>query len=85
LVLQDSSAQVCERFKRGYLDLREQRFAMERARFDELAALAGRADVYLGCNCPTGRQRDVQRCHTVLALGFMRVHYPALLVRFPER
>jgi uncharacterized protein YeaO (DUF488 family) len=85
LVLQDSSVQVFERFKRGYLELLEQRFVKERERFDELAALATHTDVYLGCNCPTGRQRDLQRCHTVLALDFMRVHYPGLLVHFPER
>jgi hypothetical protein len=76
---------VFERFKRGYLELLEQRFVKERERFDELAALATHTDVYLGCNCPTGRQRDLQRCHTVLALDFMRVHYPGLLVHFPER
>lgn len=85
LLLQDSSAQAFARFERGYLELLDQRFTTERDRFDELAALASRADVYLGCNCPTERQRDVQRCHTVLALGFMRVHYPGLSVRFPGR
>jgi uncharacterized protein YeaO (DUF488 family) len=85
LVLEDPSAQGFARFRRGYQRLLEQRFTKERERFDELAELAGRANVYLGCNCPTGRQRDVQHCHTVLALDFMRVHYPTLFVRFPER
>ena len=45
--------------------------------------LARRHDVYLGCNCPTARQPDVLRCHTVLALAFLRERYPDLSVRLP--
>lgn len=72
-----------ERFAREYRKLLEQRFVSERSRFDELAELARRHDVYLGCNCPTARQPDVRRCHTVLALAFLREHYPDLSVRLP--
>jgi uncharacterized protein YeaO (DUF488 family) len=72
-----------EHFARAYRALLEQRFASERNRFDELAQLARQRDVYLGCNCPTARQPDVQRCHTVLALAFLREHYPDLVVRMP--
>ena len=72
-----------ERFARDYRELLEQRFASERARFDAIAALARQHDVYLGCNCPTARQPDVLRCHTVLALAFLRERYPDLVVRLP--
>lgn len=72
-----------DRFARGYRALLEQRFASERSRFDAIAALARECDVYLGCNCPTARQPDVRRCHTVLALAFLRERYPDLVVRLP--
>jgi len=70
------------RFERAYLELLSRRFEKQRAAFDALAALAGRKDVYLGCNCPTAKQPEVRRCHTWLALGFLRKHYPDLEVRF---
>jgi len=70
-------------FRAGYLHLLEQRFARERAAFDTLRDQARRGDVFLGCNCPTAKQPDVHRCHTVLALGFLAQHYPELEVRWP--
>jgi hypothetical protein len=82
-LLVDASPQSYARFARGYQKLLAVRFAAERARFDELAELARREDVYLGCNCPTTRQPDVHRCHTVLALAFLRDRYPDLDVRTP--
>ncbi len=48
------------------------------------SALATDEDVFLGCNCPTAKNPDVQRCHTVLALKFMQERYPALEVAFPD-
>jgi hypothetical protein len=83
LLLDDSSDEAFQRFARGYRKLLEQRFARERERFDALASLARRDNVYLGCNCPTARQPDVRRCHTVLALEFMRRHYSDLVVHEP--
>jgi hypothetical protein len=82
-LLEDASAASYERFARGYRQLLAQRFAAERARFEQLAELARRANVYLGCNCPTTRQPDVRRCHTALALAFLRERYPDLDVRMP--
>jgi hypothetical protein len=82
-LLEDSSAASFARFQREYRALLEQRFATERRRFDELAELSRNNDVYLGCNCPTQRQPDVRRCHTLLALAFLRDRYPDLDVRFP--
>ena len=82
-LLADASQQSYARFARAYQKLLDTRFAEERARFDELAELARREDVYLGCNCPTTRQPDVHRCHTVLALAFLRDRYPDLDVKMP--
>ena len=68
-----------------YRALLEQRFEDDRRPFDLLANMARWHDVYLGCNCPTKKQPDVGRCHTVLALAFMKERYPDLDVRLPER
>ena len=72
-----------ERFERGYLAELDERFATERAAFDELAALATDGDVFIGCSCPTVKNPDPARCHTILALRFMKRHYPKLKVTFP--
>jgi uncharacterized protein YeaO (DUF488 family) len=69
------------RFAREYHALLESRFARDRAPFDALAALARREKVYLGCSCPTAKNPDVRRCHTTLALAFMKKKYPELDVR----
>jgi hypothetical protein len=82
-LMDDGSAASFARFERGYRALIRQRFSTERERFDALAQLARSENVYLGCNCPTARQPDVRRCHTVLALAFMREHYPDLHVQLP--
>ncbi len=70
-------------FADGYRAVVTERFAADRRPFDQLAALARANDVWLGCNCPTAKNPDVHRCHTVLALAFMRTHYPDLDVRMP--
>ena len=80
-LLADPSPTAFRAFERGYSRLLEQRFAVERERFDELAELARHENVYLGCNCPTARQPDVRRCHTMLALKFIQARYPELDVR----
>ena len=51
---------------------------------DPFDGLARRPDVYLGCSCPTKTNPDVRRCHTWLALEFIRERCPELDVRFPE-
>jgi len=84
-LLEDASDAAFSRFAEAYRSLLVQRFSSERARFDELAELGRTHDVYLGCNCPTARQPDVGRCHTVLALAFLRERYPGLDVRLPDR
>lgn len=70
-------------FERAYIVAVSARYADDRAPFDALAAQAVAGDVFLGCSCPTRANPDVGRCHTVLALRFMKERYPELDVRFP--
>jgi len=55
-------------YETKYFDLLELRFKNRRKEFDELAKLATENDVYIGCFCPTKKNPDVYRCHTVLAI-----------------
>ncbi len=71
-------------FQKGYRALLKARFAKDPKPFEQLAERARHSDVYLGCNCPTQRQPEIGRCHTVLALEFMRQHFPDLKVVFPR-
>lgn len=73
------------RFRAGYRALLDERFATDRAPFDALAERARAGDVHLGCSCPTKRQPDVSRCHTALALEWMKERYPDLEVRAPAQ
>jgi hypothetical protein len=70
-------------YRRAYLAELAVRFAQDRIPFEELADDARRGDVFLGCSCPTERNPDVRRCHTYLALEFMRDHYPDVPIQFP--
>lgn len=83
-LLADLSDAAFKRFASAYHKLLDARFKTERARFDELAELAKTEDVYLGCNCPTAKNPDVNHCHTVLALHFMKKKYPKLRVVMPK-
>jgi hypothetical protein len=82
--LEDPTEEAARRFAAGYSALLEQRFAECRAPFDELAEAARGGDVYIGCNCPTRKNPDISRCHTVLALRFMKRKYPTLRVVLPR-
>ena len=82
--LADPSTDAWGRFESRYLRILEQRWQAEATPFDELAELAASENVYLGCSCPTAKNPDVARCHTVLALKFMQARYPALEVEFPK-
>lgn len=70
-------------FKRVYVALLKQRFRQDRAAFDKLARLATDQDVFIGCSCPTKANPRPDRCHTYLALEFMRSKYPNLRVVLP--
>lgn len=70
-------------FKKKYQQLLEDRFEEHPKRFEDLAALAMQGHVYIGCNCPTAKNPNVERCHTVLALEFMKLKFPKLEVGFP--
>jgi hypothetical protein len=82
--LADPSSAAFRRFSSEYHHLLAARFRERRAEFDELAATAASSDVYIGCNCPTKANPDVNHCHTVLALQFMKKKYPKLKVAFPK-
>ncbi|MBK9386123.1 MAG: hypothetical protein IPN34_15025 [Planctomycetes bacterium] len=70
-------------FARAYRETLRQRFAIDRAPFDALADLARTRSVYLGCNCPTAKNPNVQHCHTALALEFLAEHFPDLRIVHP--
>ncbi|MGF1465589.1 MAG: hypothetical protein ACFCGT_05605 [Sandaracinaceae bacterium] len=71
-------------FRAAYLRRLEERYEATPDAFVEIAERARRHDVYLGCSCPTRKQPDVSRCHTVLALRFFAQRFEDLEVRFPE-
>ena len=66
-----------------YLRNLEERWEADPTPFDDLSDLASSQNVYIGCSCPTAKNPDVKRCHTVLALRFMKERYPALEIEFP--
>jgi hypothetical protein len=72
-----------QRFKAEYLALIEQRFAEDPTPFVDLANQATSANIFLGCSCPTAKNPEVNRCHTTLALQFMRWGFAGLDVRMP--
>lgn len=74
-----------KRYEKKYMKLLRQRYRVRRESFDEIANLARDNDVHLGCSCPTIKNPDVYRCHTVLALRFMKQKYPRLKVKFPDK
>ncbi len=71
------------KFSRAYRALLDERFRSDRTPFDLLAKLASNEDVFIGCSCPTKANPRVDRCHTFLALEFMKREYPALRIEFP--
>ncbi len=81
--LDDLSEQGWRRFRDDYLAMLDERFRHDRESFDQLRQQAKHQDVLLGCNCPTKKNPDVHRCHTVLALRFMKRKYPSLKVVIP--
>ncbi len=68
-------------FRKAYRAVLAERFAAERAAFEQLAQLATNNDVYLGCNCPTKKNPIVGRCHTYLALEFMASKFSDLKIQ----
>jgi uncharacterized protein YeaO (DUF488 family) len=79
----ESSASEWAAFARDYRALLEERFSSDRRPFDELYERAKGANVFIGCSCPSAKNPDVRRCHTVLALKFMQARYRDLRVELP--
>ena len=71
------------RFRSEYEKLLEKNYSERRSEVDALAEKASASDVYVGCSCPTKANPDVNHCHTVIALQFMKKKYPKLEVQFP--
>ena len=67
----------------AYRALLMARYRKDRESFEALAKLATVNDVFIGCSCPTKKNPDARRCHTWLALEFMRQTFPALDVVMP--
>ena len=65
----------------------EERFEQDPKPFDRLAELATENGVSIGCSCPTTKNPDVNHCHTVIALQFMKKRYAKLdvLSYFPHK
>jgi hypothetical protein len=84
-LIANPDARAFARFENDYRALLAARFAADRRPFDALAELAKHEDVFIGCSCPTSFNPDVRRCHTTLALEFMRRKYPKLEIEMPER
>lgn len=82
--LESSDDIAWRKFSRAYRALLDERFRTNRTPFDRLAELASNEDVYIGCSCPTKANPRVDRCHTFLALEFMKGKYPALRVESPR-
>ena len=70
-------------FQQRYNEILKERHSEDRAPFDILYQQAKECDVFIGCSCPTAKNPNVEHCHTVLALRFMKKRYPKLDVRFP--
>jgi hypothetical protein len=84
-LIANPNARAFARFEKEYRATLAARFSADRRPFDALAELAQREDVFIGCNCPTSFNPDVRRCHTTLALEFMKRKYPKLEVDVPRR
>ncbi|MDM4018201.1 DUF488 family protein, N3 subclade [Roseiconus lacunae] len=82
--LEDPTDEAWQVFHDAYFTLLAERLATSTELFDELASLCNEADVYLGCSCPTKQQPRVDRCHTWLALEFMKQNFPGIAVEFPK-
>lgn len=83
--LESGTEAAWKKFAAAYRALLTERFREDRRAFDELAELALRDDVYIGCSCPTEKNPRVDRCHTYLALQFMKARYPRLRVILPGK
>lgn len=82
--LADPSDAAWRRFAGEYRALLAERRNADPAAFDAIARAARDGNVWLGCNCPTRRNPDVRRCHTLLALELFARWYPDLAIAWPE-
>ena len=81
--LEAPSDKAWRSFSKDYRALLEERRTEDPTPFDDLAQLARDEDVWIGCNCPTAKNPDVQRCHTFLALQAFADWYEDLDIVWP--
>ena len=81
--LAEPTLEAWNALEKMYAEMLESRFVTRRDEFDELAFTAMMCDVFLGCSCPTKTNSDVRKCHTVLAIKFMKEKYPDLPIEIP--
>lgn len=83
--LESGTEAAWKKFATAYRALLIERFREDRRAFDALSDLATKEDVFIGCSCPTEKNPRVERCHTYLALQFMKAKYPRLRVVLPVK
>jgi hypothetical protein len=81
---QSPTLEAWQKFQTGYLQALRERFRKTPERFEELRELATSGDYYLGCNCPTTKNPFPCRCHTIVAIEFLKELYPDLEVDFNQ-
>ena len=79
----DPTPAAWKKFAEQYLLDLERRFRQDPAPYDRLVDQACEGDVFIGCSCPTKKNPDVNHCHTILALRFIKKRYPQLQVTLP--
>lgn len=77
------SATAWDAYADRYRALIDARYTADPARFRLLATMARWHDVWLGCSCPSSKNPDVMRCHTVIALRFMKERFPSIAILLP--
>lgn len=77
------SARAWGSYAEAYRALLESRYAADPKRFALLATMSKWHDVWLGCSCPSSKNPDVGRCHTILALRFLKQRFPEIDVVLP--
>lgn len=82
--LADPTDAAWKKFREEYLAVLKERFRDDREPFREIAESATDEDVFLGCSCPTKKNPVVGRCHTYVALEFMKKKFPKLKIVVPK-
>lgn len=80
--LRNPTLESWQTFQREYIRILRERLLSMPEKFEGIHRHAESGNYYIGCNCPTRTNPFLCRCHTVLALEFMKETYPDLEVDF---